>query len=289
MRQRISTSADADPLGGVGLVEDPRQLVPVKRFGPSGRSVVVIHGGPGARGSAGLLARPLADPLHVLEPWQRLSSDTPLTVAQHVEDLASLILRDIPGESPALVGESWWAMLALAFASAYPDRVSALALVGCGTFDRTARARLQQSLAERTTKELEEQLAQLETQLPDENDRVAQAHALSDPLYTYNRAVREPVANLDLKGHAESWSDMIRLQDAGVYPAAFEAITCPVLMLHGSYDPHPGALIRDGLQKFIPELEYIELDRCGHSPWIEEHARDRFLSILRSWLEQQLA
>jgi pimeloyl-ACP methyl ester carboxylesterase len=179
-------------------------------------------------------------------------------------------------------------MLALAFASAYPDRVSAIALVGCGTFDRTARARLNQTLAERTTKELEEQLAQLESQVPDENDRIAQAHALSDPLYTYNRAVREPAANLDLKGHAESWSDMIRLQEAGAYPAAFEVITCPVLMLHGSYDPHPGALIRDGLQKFIPELEYIELDRCGHSPWIEEHARDRFLSILRSWLQRHV-
>jgi pimeloyl-ACP methyl ester carboxylesterase len=285
----MSTSEDAKRLGGVGLVEDQRKLVPVKRFGPSGRSVVVIHGGPGARGSAGLLARALADPLHVLEPWQRLSSDTPLSVAQHIEDLAGLIVREIPGESPVLVGESWGAMLALAFASTYPGRVSALALVGCGTFDRTSRARLHQSLAERTTKELEEQLAQLATLEPDENERIAQAHALSDPLYTYSRAIHEPVTNLDLKGHTESWSDMIRLQDSGVYPAAFEAITCPVLMLHGSYDPHPGALIRDGLLKFIPELEYIELDRCGHSPWIEEHARDRFLSILRSWLEQQLA
>jgi len=47
-------------------------------------------------------------------------------------------------------------------------------------------------------------------------------------------------------------------------------------------------LIRDGLQKFIPELEYIELDRCGHSPWIEAHARERFLSILRSWLQRDI-
>lgn len=285
----MSTSEDAERLDRGGLVEDKRQFVPVKCFGPIGRSAVVLHGGPGARGSAGLLARELADPLHVLEPWQRLSSDTSLTVAQHVEDLASVILREIPGESPALVGESWGAMLALAFASAYPDRVSALALVGCGTFDRTARARLNEVLAERTTKELKEQLAQLATQVADESDRVAKAHALSDPLYTYSRAIREPVVDLDLKGHAESWSDMIRLQDSGVYPTAFEAITCPVLMLHGSYDPHPGALIRDGLLKFIPELEYIELDRCGHAPWIEEHARDRSLSILRPWLDRQLS
>ena len=146
--------------------------------------MVVVHGGPGARGGAGLLAQALADPLHVLEPWQRLSSDVPLTVAQHIEDLADVLSHQIPGESPALVGESWGAMLALAFASAHPDRVSALALVGCGTFDRKARARLESTLEERATKELQEQLAQLATRVPDETERTAQAHALSDHLYS---------------------------------------------------------------------------------------------------------
>lgn len=263
-------------------------LVPVKHHGPTGRSVVVLHGGPGAPGGASLLAQTLADPLHVLEPWQRLSSDVPLTVAQHIEDLAQVISRETPDERPALVGESWGAMLALAFASAYPARISAIALVGCGTFDPNARARLALTLEERTTRELKEQLAELSTRIRDENERAAQAHALNDRLYTYSRAVAEPIARLDVKAHIETWSDMVRLQEAGAYPAAFTAITCPVLMLHGSYDPHPGVMIRDGLLKFIPHLQYTELDRCGHAPWIEEHARDRFVSILRSWLQRHL-
>lgn len=269
-------------------MQDEQQLIPVKRYGPDGQSVVVVHGGPGAPGGAGLLAQALADPLQVLEPWQRMSSDTRLTVARHIEDLADVISHEIPGERPALVGESWGAMLALAFTSAHPDRVSALALVGCGTFDRTARERLESTLVERTTDELQEQLAQLATRVSDENERVAQAHALSDHLYAYSRAVGEPLVKIDLKGHTESWSDMVRLQEAGVYPAAFTTITCPVLMLHGSYDPHPGKLIRDGLQQFIPHLKYIEFDQCGHAPWIEEHARGRFLSTLRSWLQRHL-
>ncbi len=264
------------------------QPVPVKHHGPIGRPVVVVHGGPGAPGSAGLLAEALADPFHILEPWQRTSSDAPLTVARHIEDLAEVISRELPGETPALVGASWGAMLALAYTSVQPDCVSALALVGCGTFDRVARAQLTSTLADRTTKPLKDQIARLVTTVPDENDRASQVHVLSDPLYTYDRAVREPMVSVDLKGHTESWSDMIRLQDAGVYPAAFAAIRCPVLMLHGSYDPHPGALIRDGLSEFVPQLEYCELDRCGHSPWVEAHARDRFLSLLRTWLQRHL-
>jgi pimeloyl-ACP methyl ester carboxylesterase len=270
------------------MQEQPQPRV-VRRHGPPGRPVVVLHGGPGAPGSAGLLARALADPLHVLEPWQRRSGDAPVTVARHIEDLAELLARDLAGEKPALAGASWGAMLALAFTSAYPDRVSAVALIGCGTFDRRARLRLHATLAQRTPPELQRQLVQLGQLVPDETERAIRRHLLRDPLYTYRRAIDDTVLELDLRGHHETWKDMLRLQESGVYPAAFRSITCPVLMLHGSYDPHPGGMIRDGLQPFIPQLEYTELDRCGHVPWVEEHARERFLSLLRAWLERRLA
>ena len=69
-------------------------------------------------------------------------------------------------------------------------------------------------------------------------------------------------------------------------PAAFAAITSPVLMLHGSYDPHPGKMIRDSLAPHLYKLEYREFERCGHSPWIERFARDNFFATLRSWLSK---
>jgi pimeloyl-ACP methyl ester carboxylesterase len=262
----------------------------VRRYGPLGRTAVVLHGGPGAPGSASELARALADPLHVLEPWQRWSSGIPLTVDRHVEDLAAVISEHIPDEKPALAGESWGAMLGLVFASRHPDRVSELALIGCGTFDRRARARLQETLAQRTGPELNAQLADLESRFPDEGERLAQVHRLSDPLYTYCRAAdaEDPIEHFDAKGHVETWDDIVRLQDSGVYPAGFASITCPVLMLHGTYDPHPGPMIRDSLAAHIPQLEYHELEKCGHSPWVEAHAREHFLARLRSWLEQNL-
>lgn len=267
-----------------------QQPLHVQRYGNPGRSAVVLHGGPGAPGSAGGLARALADPLHVLEPWQRWSSDVPLTVDRHVEDLAGVIAEQVPDEKPALVGESWGAMLALAFASRYLDRVEALVLIGCGTFDLRARARHHEALEQRTSPELKAQLAGLDARYPDAAERMLEAHRLSDPLYTVRRAAdsSESASRFDLKGHLESWNDMVRLQEAGVYPEEFVAIGCPVLMLHGSYDPHPGAMIRDSLKAHIPHLEYQEFDACGHSPWVEEFARERFLEVARSWLEQHL-
>lgn len=72
--------------------------------------VLVLHGGPGAPGSAAGLARALAGTFHVIEPLQRRSGGPSLTVARHVADLAQVVARC--EEPPALVGHSWGAMLA---------------------------------------------------------------------------------------------------------------------------------------------------------------------------------
>lgn len=257
----------------------------VKRFGPAGSaSVVVVHGGPGAQGGADALAEALSDPLTVIAPHQRRSGGIHLSVAQHVEDLRGLLATGSTSIRPALVGESWGAMLALAFAAAHPDRVSALCLVGCGTFDEASRQRMQETIEERTTPELRAEMVRLAREVPHVGGRMARIHDASDGIYTFSRAAPAPTLDVDADGHTETWDDMLRLQEDGTYPESFAAITCPVLMLHGSYDPHPGPMIRDNLKQFIPQLGYVEFDRCGHSPWVEEFARDEFIGRLRDWL-----
>jgi len=127
----------------------------VREYGPAGPIAVVVHGGPGARGSARLLAEGLADPLHVIEPLQRRSSEVPLTVEQHVDDLGELLEERASAAGVALVGESWGAMLCLATAAAHPRHMAALVLVGCGTFDPQARSVLRATLRARATPDLE--------------------------------------------------------------------------------------------------------------------------------------
>src|SRR5262249_44838466 len=86
---------------------------------------------------------------------------------------------------------------------------------------------------------------------------------------------------VDEAGNAETWSDVLRLQREGIEPQAFSAISAPVLMIHGDTDPHPGAATRDLRRRHIFHLEYVELERCGHEPWRERFARDRFIDLLR--------
>jgi len=229
------------------------------------------------------VARGLADAYRVLEPFQRRSGGTRLTVAAHVRDLRSLLDERCPGRPPALLGSSWGAMLALAFAAEHPTRCGPIALIGCGTFDLRARARMNRTVAERMDDALRGQLERLHLEDPDEQLR--RTAELLEPLYCVDpiEGGLGPV-ECDARAFHETWDDMQRQQREGLYPAAFRAIEGPVLMLHGAQDPHPGPMIRESLLPYLPQLEYVEWDRCGHYPWIEREVREVFFSELRRWL-----
>jgi pimeloyl-ACP methyl ester carboxylesterase len=257
-----------------------------RRYGTSGPRVVVLHGGPGAPGSAAPLARGLAGAFRVLEPLQRGSGGPPLTVARHVADLHQLV--QATGGRPPLVGHSWGAMLALAYASAHPAEAGPLVLVGCGTFDPAARARLRAVVDERLDDDLKQRLACLRQEIADPDERLRVEGNLLLPIYSYEPMAAEPIAEAcDARAHHETWHDMLRLQEEGVYPAAFAAIETPVLMLHGAADPHPGEMIRASLEPFLPQLEYHEWVPCGHYPWLERAVRDDFFALLGDWLQRQ--
>jgi pimeloyl-ACP methyl ester carboxylesterase len=89
------------------------------------------------------------------------------------------------------------------------------------------------------------------------------------------------------EGFTETWNDMLRCQEDGLYPSAFSRIISPILMLHGSYDPYPGKMIRDSLKEHIPQLEYREFEKCGHQPSIEAFSREEFFFVIHRWLSEQ--
>jgi pimeloyl-ACP methyl ester carboxylesterase len=236
------------------------------------------------------VARELTSDFRVLEPLQRPSGSEPLTVARHVADLHEVIEAHCAGERPALVGHSWGANLALAYAAEYPESASAIVLVCSGTWDQQARARMHEIMAERMTPALQTKLDEISAEVTDADEALAKQAKIKNSLYEYD-VLDEPDETIavDANSNRETWGDLLRLQTERLYPGAFSAIKTPVLMLHGAHDPHPGPLIRDSLLPHIPHLEYVELARCGHDPWRERHARDEFFNVLQAWLARRLA
>jgi pimeloyl-ACP methyl ester carboxylesterase len=259
-----------------------------REYGNAGPPVIVLHGGPGAAGHMAPVARGLSDVYRVVEPFQQNSGDERLTVARHVADLNEIINVYAPSFRPAPLGASWGAMLALAYGAAHPGSAGALILVGCGTFDLVARTELQRTIAGRMTDAIRARIKDA-GQLDDDARLKADA-AATTPVYSYDPLTfPHEEDEVDARAHQETWDDMLRLQSEGVYPAAFAAIKTPVLMVHGTFDPHPGRLIEQGLRPHLPQLEYREFEKCGHYPWLEKAAADAFFALVRDWLGKHMA
>lgn len=247
--------------------------------------MLVLHGGPGAIGYVAPVARALGAEFRVLEPFQRRSSaGEQLTVARHIADLHELITACCPDGPPALVGSSWGAMLALAYGAAHPEACGPLVLIGCGTFDTEARHRMHATIAERTDEQLRRRLRRLAS-VSDPDERLERLANLLLPIYSCDLATTDlELVGCDAQGQHETWTDMLRLERQGIYPAALAALCSPVLMLHGAADPHPGQLIRASLEPYVARLQYCEWERCGHYPWLERAVRDELPETLRRWL-----
>lgn len=184
-------------------------------------------------------------------------------------------------------------MLGLSFAARFPERVSDLILVGCGTYDTATRALFKQTLDQRMGDEGRRRIHALQDRLAMESDKNRRDAILGElgaaymQLESYDLLDAPPTGDelpADDAGHTETWNDALRLQQEWIEPAIFRKISARVLMIHGDIDPHPGAETHALLRRFIPHIEYIQLDRCGHEPWRERHAHSRFVELVRTWL-----
>jgi pimeloyl-ACP methyl ester carboxylesterase len=235
------------------------------------------------------LCHELADSYRVFEPYQRRSGREPLSVARHVEDLRRLLADKCPSERPIILGHSWGGMLALAFAAEHPDLCGPLVLVGCGGFDADSRRSMRARVKTGLDAGLHARLDALPENFPDRDEQMAELGKLLIPVYSCDPEVEAlPYAFCDAQGYNESWNDMMALQRQGKYPQAFAKIRVPVLMLHGEGDPHPGEMIRAGIEPHLPQLEFQQWPNCGHYPWLERAAKEEFYAYLRDWLPQAL-
>ena len=77
-------------------------------------------------------------------------------------------------------------MLSLAYAATHPAQVESLVLIGCGTFDLSAREHVNTILDERMDDGLRQQLEQLPKEYPDDDKRLSMMGKLIMPLYAYD-------------------------------------------------------------------------------------------------------
>jgi pimeloyl-ACP methyl ester carboxylesterase len=80
------------------------------------------------------------------------------------------------------------------------------------------------------------------------------------------------------------WKDAEELRRSGKLLKLGKRIACPVVAIHGDYDPHPVEGVRKPLSGVLKSFRLILLKNCGHVPWIEREARGEFFRTLKQEL-----
>ena len=255
-------------------MENPR------RYGESPYVVVLVHGGPGAPGTMAPVARELSLKWGVVEPLQTADS-----LEGQVLELRDAISTH--ADPPVtLIGSSWGAMLSFIVTARYPDIVRKLILIGSGVFESHYAEGIDAERMRRLSPDDRQELERLSAQMSEPNADKNGIFAAMGHIFTKTDTL-DPIT-LDtemIEGrfdvYERVWNDAAAYRASGDFLALGRDIRCPVVAIHGDYDPHPVEGVRDPLSRVLNDFRFILLEECGHLPWIERRARDRFFQLLR--------
>jgi len=253
----------------------------LRKYGNKPFKVAVIHGGPGAPGEMAPVARELSSVRGVLEPLQ-----TATTVEGQVQELKAVLEKD--GDLPVtLIGFSWGAMLSFIFAAQYPSLVKKLILISSGAYEEKYAVNIMKTrLIRLSEEERGEALSMIETlndpAIEDKNTPLARLGKLISKADSYNPLPHDSeILESQYDIYQSVWEQASELRSSGKLLELGKRIQCPVVAIHGDYDPHLAEGIKNPLSRVLKDFRFILLEKCGHYPWIEQGARDRFYDILK--------
>ena len=253
----------------------------LRRYGNKPFNVAVIHGGPGAPGEMAPVARELSSIRGILEPLQ-----TATTLEGQIQELKAVLEKN--GTPPVtLIGFSWGAMLSFIFTAHYPSFVKKLILIGSGAYEEKYAANIMKNRLSRLTEEgREEALSLMETlddpAIEDKNTHMARLGELMSKADSYNPLLHDSeILECQYDIYQSVWEQARELRSSEKLLELGKRIKCPVVAIHGNYDPHLSEGIKEPLSRILKDFRLILLEKCGHRPWMERSARDRFYDILK--------
>lgn len=224
----------------------------------------------------------------VLEPLQTAES-----VAGQVEELTTVLEEN--GNLPiTLIGYSWGAWLSIIAAANHPSFAKKLILVSSGPFKEEFVPRLQETrlsrLSEGERAEFQSAINLLDNPASgDKSTALARLGELTAKTDEYDPMPHE-TNETDLVGAPGDifhnvWKKAAELRKSGKLMDFVRQVRCPVVAIHGDYDPHPAEGVQEPLSAALKDFRFHLLEHCGHTPWLERQAREAFYKIVNDELE----
>ena len=256
----------------------------LRTYGKKPYNIAVIHGGPGAAGEMAPVARELSFNRGVLEPLQTKSS-----IEGQVQEL-KIVLEENGSLPITLIGFSWGAWLGFIFTANYPASVKKLILVSSGPFMQKYATKIKETRMSRLSEEERTDMKYgimilNDPTVEDKNSATMLFKVLYTKADTYDPIMKES-EELDFRFDIfqKVWKEADELRRSGKLLELGKQIQCPVVAIHGDYDPHPAEGVQKPLSAIIKDFRFILLEKCGHKPWIERQAKNEFYAVLEKEL-----
>ncbi len=262
-----------------------------------GTPIVTIPGGPGFSGRAlWSIGYELQDSAQIILVDQlgmgksRMKSPTAkldLSVQNTLKDLEAL-RKKLGHKKWTVFGQSWGAIVAVAYAAYYPDSVDRPVLTSIPAFNQDDFDVLSANLSERIPLKVQQELNEAALNAPTAKEAITSNVLGVLPYYFYDQ---EEAAKLFARMRPE-------LFDALAFQALQSQISSSVLdplpkllkkwrgkalILHGHQDPTGGAMGYQ-LQQIMPNSKVIMFNRAGHFVWLEPRDTDSFFARTREFL-----
>jgi pimeloyl-ACP methyl ester carboxylesterase len=251
-----------------------------RTYGTAPYIIAVIHGGPGAPGEMAPVAERLSATIGVLEPFQTATS-----LEGQIEELRAILEKN--GNPPLiLIGFSWGAWLTYIFAAKYSLYIKKIILISCGPFEEKDAASIIETRLNRLNTEEKKEISSLQETLnghtlANKNTIFARFGELMFKADSYDPLpYKNNVKQINYQLYQRVWREATELRRSGKLLRFGKNIHCPVVAIHGKYDSHPAYAVRDTLSTVCKNFRFILLKKCGHYPWMETFAQEKFYDIL---------
>lgn len=256
----------------------------LRKYGEGPFRIAVIHGGPGAAGDMAPVARELSSTGGILEPLQ-----TAQTIEGQIEELRDTVTKQ--GNPPLiLIGWSWGAWLSYIFTAQNPGLAKKLILIASGPFEEKDAQNIMKTRLNRLSEEENAEALFLmnaieEPAMENKDALLMRFGKLISKADSYDPiSHKSHILECRYDIYQSIWTQASKLRSDGKLLEYGNKIQCPVVAIHGDFDPHPAEGIRRPLSRILKDFRFIKLEKCGHTPWIERMAKDRFYELLRNEL-----
>jgi pimeloyl-ACP methyl ester carboxylesterase len=232
------------------------------------------------------VARELSRQYGILEPFL-----AELTIGDQLRELED-ILNGHATLPVTIIGYSWGAVLGFLFTGKNPGMVKKLIMVSSAPFEAGYAVDILETRIGRLSHEDATTLKSLVKEftrpgITDMDELFGSFGEMMLKADSYDPVPRESErTGFRYEVFTHISDEFEELRKTGALAGSGRDIMCPVIAVHGDYDPHPADGVRIPLSCTIRDFKFILLESCGHTPWIERRAAHRFFEVLRSELQE---